>query len=276
MSLLEVIVLGITQGITEFLPISSDGHLILVPAILGWQRFGLGFDVVLHSATLMATIAYFRRDVRRLLTGMLSRAEERAPDRRLAWLLIAATIPSALIALALEPLVEGVETLPMASQVSIVGGFLLLTGALLGGAEALARRGRHSIQHAEEIPLRHAILIGIAQSLAVAPGLSRSGTTIAAGVALGIRRDEAARFSFLLSIPIVTAATAKKVIIDVGLQGGTLPAALPLTVGLVTTALVGYGAIALLLPFVRRHSLWVFAIYTAIAGTAILVTNVLS
>ncbi|MHB8760816.1 MAG: undecaprenyl-diphosphate phosphatase [Coriobacteriia bacterium] len=276
MSLLEAIVLGITQGITEFLPISSDGHLILVPAILGWQRFGLGFDVVLHAATLMATIAYFRRDVWRLLTGMLSRAEERASDRRLAWFLIAATIPSALIALALEPLVEGVETLPMASQVSIVGGFLLLTGALLGGAEALARRRRHSIQHAEEIPLRHAILIGIAQSFAVAPGLSRSGTTIAAGVALGIRRDEAARFSFLLSIPIVAAATAKKVIIDVGLQGGTLPAALPLTVGLVTTALVGYGAIALLLPFVRRHSLWVFAIYTAIAGTAILVTNVLS
>ena len=275
MSLLEAIVLGITQGITEFLPISSDGHLILVPAILGWKRFGLGFDVVLHAATLMATIAYFRHDVWRLLTGLLSRTEERARDRRLAWFLIAATVPSALIALALEPLVEGVETLPMASQVSVVGAFLLLTGALLGGAEALARRRRHSIQHAEEIPLRHAILIGIAQSFAVAPGLSRSGTTIAAGVALGIRRDEAARFSFLLSIPIVAAATAKKVIIDVGLQGGTLPAALPLTVGLVTTALVGYGAIALLLPFVRRHSLWVFAIYTAIAGTAILVTNVL-
>ena len=275
MSLLEAIVLGITQGITEFLPISSDGHLILVPAILGWKRFGLGFDVVLHAATLMATIAYFRHDVWRLLTGLLSRTEERARDRRLAWFLIAATVPSALIALALEPLVEGVETLPMASQVSVVGAFLLLTGALLGGAEALARRARHSIQHAEEIPLRHAILIGIAQSFAVAPGLSRSGTTIAAGVALGIRRDEAARFSFLLSIPIVTAATAKKVIIDVGLQGGTLPSALPLTVGLATTALVGYGAIALLLPFVRRHSLWVFAIYTAIAGTAILVTNVL-
>ena len=276
MSLLEAIVLGITQGITEFLPISSDGHLILVPAILGWKRFGLGFDVVLHAATLMATIAYFRHDVWRLLTGLLSRTEERARDRRLAWFLIAATVPSALIALALEPLVEGVETLPMASQVSVVGAFLLLTGALLGGAEALARRARHSIQHAEEIPLRHAILIGIAQSFAVAPGLSRSGTTIAAGVALGIRRDEAARFSFLLSIPIVAAATAKKVIIDVGLQGGTLPAALPLTVGLVTTALVGYGAIALLLPFVRRHSLWVFAIYTVIAGTAILVTNVLT
>lgn len=276
MGLLEAVVLGITQGITEFLPISSDGHLILVPAVFGWNRFGLGFDVVLHAATLLATVAYFRRDVWRLLTGLLSRGEERAGDRRLAWFLIIATIPSVIVALSFEPLVDQVETFPMATQVTIVGAFLLVTAALLGGAELLARRGTHHISTAEEIPLKQALIIGFAQGFAVAPGLSRSGTTIATGVALGIKRDEAARFSFLLSIPIVGAATAKKVLLDVLLEGQALPPAPALAAGLVATAVVGYGAIALLLPYVRKHSLWAFAIYTLVAGTAILVLNVLS
>lgn len=273
MGLLEAIVLGITQGITEFLPISSDGHLILVPALFGWRRFGLGFDVVLHAATLLATVAYFRRDVWNLITAVFSRSAERAGDRRLAWFLVLATIPSAVIALAAEPLVERVETLSMSSQVTVTSVFLLLTAALLGGAELLTRRTAHRVDDVHAIPLKQALLIGIAQGFAVAPGLSRSGTTIAAGVALGIKRDEAARFSFLLSIPIITAATAKKVLLDVIIGGEALPPAVPLAAGLITTALVGYAAIALLLPYVRKHSLWAFAIYTALVGTAILVTN---
>jgi undecaprenyl-diphosphatase len=274
--ILEAIVLGITQGISEFLPISSDGHLILVPALFGWDRFGLGFDVVLHAATLLATIAYFRADVWRLLTALFSKAAERARDRRLALVLIAATVPSVIVALGFEPLVDRVETLSMAAQVTIVGIFLLVTAALLGGAELIARRSSAHIASAEEVPLKRALAIGLAQGFAVAPGLSRSGTTIAAGVALGIQRDEAARFSFLLSIPIIGAATAKKILLDVIVGGEALPAAAPLAVGLVTTAVVGYAAIALLLPYVRKHSLWAFAIYTAIAGTAILTMSVLT
>lgn len=276
MDLLEAVVLGITQGVTEFLPISSDGHLILVPALFGWRRFGLGFDVVLHAATLLATVAYFRKDVARLLTALISNEEERARDRRLGWFLIIATIPSAVIALALEPLVNLVETLPMAMQAVVTALFLLATGVLLGGAELLSGRRAPEIEDAGDIPLKHALLVGIAQGFAVAPGLSRSGATIAAGVALGIRRDEAARFSFLLSIPIVLAATAKKVIVDVVIGGETLPPALPLAVGLAVTALVGYAAIALLLPYVRKHSLWAFAIYTGLAGTAILILNAIA
>ena len=275
MGIVEAIVLGITQGITEFLPISSDGHLILVPSLFGWQRFGLGFDVVLHAATLVATITYFRHDVWRLILGVFSKTEERARDRRLAWLIIAATIPSALIALALEPLVEGVETLPMSSQVTITGAFLVVTAILLTLAEIFARRTVHSVESAEEIPMKQALAIGVAQAFAVAPGLSRSGTTIAAGVGLGIKREEAARFSFLLSIPIIFAATSKKILLDVIIGGEALPAAGSLIIGLVTTALVGYAAIALLLPYVRKHSLAAFAIYTAIVGTAILVSSVL-
>lgn len=276
MSLLQAIVLGVTQGISEFLPISSDGHLILVPGLFGWQRFGLGFDVVLHAATLLATIAYFRRDVVRLARSLFTRHPEHRADRHLARVLIVATIPSVIIALAFEPLVERVETLPMASQITIVGGFLLVTAALLAGAELLSRRARSTFDAAEDVPWHQAVLIGIAQGFAVAPGLSRSGTTIAAGVALGIEREQAARFSFLLSIPIVTAATAKKVLIDVLLQGEALPPAGPLIAGLLATALVGYVAIAILLPYVRKHTLWAFAIYTALVGTAILVMSVLT
>ncbi|MHB8706017.1 MAG: undecaprenyl-diphosphate phosphatase [Coriobacteriia bacterium] len=273
MSPLQALILGITQGITEFLPISSDGHLILVPALFGWERFGLGFDVVLHAATLAATIAYFRRDVGRLAVALVTRGTGRVRERRLAWVLIAATVPSVIVALGFEPLVERVETLAMPVQVAIVGVFLLVTAALLGGAELLARRVEHTTDAAEDISWPRALGIGLAQGFAVAPGLSRSGTTIAAGVALGLKREEAARFSFLLSIPIIGAATAKKILLDVIVGGEALPAALPLIVGLVTTAIVGYGAIAVLLPFVRKHSLWAFAIYTAIAGTAILVST---
>lgn len=273
MSAFQAFILGITQGITEFLPISSDGHLILVPALFGWQRFGLGFDVVLHASTLAATVAYFRKDVWRLAEALFSRAAEQARDRRLALFLIYATIPSVIIALAFEPLVDRVETFAMTTQVAIVGVFLLVTAALLGGAEFLARRVKSTTNLAEDISLRNALIIGFAQGFAVAPGLSRSGTTIATGVALGMRRDEAARFSFLLSIPIIAAATSKKILLDVIVGGEALPPALPLIVGLVTTAVVGYGAIALLLPYVRKHSLAAFAVYTAIVGTAILVWN---
>ena len=273
MDALQAVVLGITQGITEFLPISSDGHLILVPWLLGWKRFGLGFDVVLHGATLLATVAYFRADVARLARGLFSRNETLARDRRLAWVLLAATVPSVIVAFAFEPLVETVETLSMQSQTAITAVFLLLTAALLAGAEWLGRRSRTTVALAEDIDLRRALTIGFAQGFAVAPGLSRSGTTIATGVALGMKRDEAARFSFLLSIPIVTAATAKKVLLDVIIGGEALPPAFPLMIGLITTAVVGYAAIAFLLPYVRRHTLAIFAVYTALVGTAILVAR---
>ncbi|MCE5203816.1 MAG: undecaprenyl-diphosphate phosphatase [Coriobacteriales bacterium] len=275
MNAFQAFILGITQGVTEFLPVSSDGHLILVPALFGWKRFGLGFDVVLHAATLLATIVYFRHDVARLLVALVTRAPERARDRRLALVVLGATVPSAALALGLEPLVERVDGLPMSTQTTVAAVFLLVTAALLAGAEAIATRVSKHIPSAEDISWPRALIIGVAQGFAVAPGLSRSGTTMAAGVALGLEREEAARFSFLLSIPIVAAATAKKVLIDVVIGGEALPGVVPVAVGLVTTAVVGYGAIALLLPYVRKHSLYVFAIYTAVVGTAILVTKLL-
>lgn len=284
MGILEAIVLGVTQGITEFLPISSDGHLIVVPWLAGWERFGLGFDVMLHAGTLLATVLYFRADLALLAMALMRPRPATERERKLAVVLLGATLPSVAVVLALEPFVSGVELQPMEQQVVITALGLLATTAFLGGAELLARRSRGTAVSGsdgigatatspEALPQASwpvALGIGFAQGFAVLPGLSRSGTTIATGHALGMRRDEAARFSFLLSVPIVAAATAKK-LFDIAGGEGVLPGVGVTLAGVAITTLVGYAAISFLLPFVRRHSLWWFAAYTAVLGTAILV-----
>lgn len=279
MEILQAIVLGITQGITEFLPISSDGHLILVPALFGWSRFGLGFDVALHAGTLLATIVYFRVDLWHMLSALFSKAPEKARARRLGWLVVLATIPSVVVALAADPLVSKVEMLAESTQLTIVAGFLLFTAFLLAGSEFLGKRMAARAGHAlasEELPTMKALIIGFAQGFAVAPGLSRSGTTIATGLALGMDREQSARFSFLLSVPIVAAALAKKVLLDVIVDGAPMPPLSVTMVGVVTTAIVGYAAISFLLPFVRKHSLGWFAAYTALVGAGILFVQFLA
>jgi undecaprenyl-diphosphatase len=271
--LLQAVVLGIVQGITEFLPISSDGHLILVPSLLGWERFGLGFDVMLHLGTLLATVLYFRKDVAALSLGLVSRGPERARDRRLAWLLLATAVPSVVVVLALEPFVDGVELRPVAEQIAISAWGLLATTVLLGGSEILGawqhRRGVTD-EDSAALPWPKALGVGFAQGFAALPGVSRSGTTIATGQALGMARGEAGRFSFLMSIPIIGAATAKK-LLDLAQGQGTLPPLEVTLVAIAVTTVVGYGAIWFLLPFVRKHSLWWFAAYTGVAGILLLV-----
>lgn len=272
MGLFEVVILAIVQAITEFLPISSDGHLILVPTLAGWERFGLGFDVALHLGTLIATVLYFRRDVLKLIRGLFSRTPENARDRRLSWVLLAATIPSVVVVLMLESFVSGVESRPVNEQIVISAWGLLITTVLLVASEAIAwfeKKRQVPCDDAAAISWPKALLIGFAQGFAALPGVSRSGTTIASAQALGMTRGEAARFSFLLSIPIIGAATAKK-LLDVVTGEGTLPAPVLVLVGVTVTAVVGYGVIGLLLPFVRKHSLLWFAAYTAIAGILLL------
>lgn len=272
MQLLQAVVLGIVQGITEFLPISSDGHLILVPSLLGWQRFGLGFDVVLHAGTLLATCVYFRKDLFELARSAFSSSAEHARSKRLAWAVVATAVPSVVVVLALESFVDGVERRPVPQQIAISAWGLLATAAVLGISELIsARRAASSPEMpAEDLSWGRVFGIGFAQGFAALPGLSRSGTTIATGQALGMKRGEAARFSFLISVPIIAAATAKK-LLDIVQGQGSLPPLAPTLVGLVVTTLVGYGAIAFLLPFVRKHSLWWFAAYTAVAGILLLV-----
>ncbi len=272
MQLLQAIVLGIVQGITEFLPISSDGHLILVPSLLGWERFGLGFDVVLHAGTLLATCLYFRKDLLELATSAFSNSAEKARSKRFAWAVVASAIPSVVVVLAIESFVDGVEMRPVPEQIAISAWGLLGTAAVLGISELItARRASTKAEiPAEDLSWGRVFGIGFAQGFAALPGLSRSGTTIATGQALGMKRGEAARFSFLISVPIIAAAIAKKSL-DL-LQGqGSLPSAPVTLTALVVTTVVGYAAIAFLLPFVRKHSLWWFSAYTAVAGILLLV-----
>lgn len=284
MGIVQAIVLGIVQAVTEFLPISSDGHLILVPSLLGWDRFGLGFDVMLHAGTLAATLAYFRKDVWALLLSLVKPTAANARERRLSFLLIGATVPSVLVVLALESFVDGVEARPVDQQIVISAVGLLITTVFLGVSEIIARREKrvagdadltsddpvHQQSDSADLPWWKAIAIGFAQGFAALPGVSRSGTTIATGQALGMTRGEAARFSFLMSLPIVGAATAKKAL-DIASGEGSLPSIGATVAGVLTTAVVGYGVIGLLLPFVRKHSLWWFAAYTAVAGILLLV-----
>ncbi len=272
MALLEAVVLAVVQAITEFLPISSDGHLIPVPSLLGWERFGLGFDVMLHVGTLIATVAYFRSDVARLARALFSSHSELASDRKLAWMLLGATIPSVFVVLALEGFISGVESRPVDEQIAISAVGLLVTSVALGVSELIARaekKRQTPTEDASEIPWGKALAVGFAQGFAALPGVSRSGMTIATGQALGVTRGESARFSFLMSIPIVSAAAAKKVL-DLMQGEGSLPP-LPVTlIAITVTAVVGYGVIWFLIPFVRKHSLWWFSAYTAIAGILLL------
>lgn len=284
MGILEAIVLGIVQGVTEFLPISSDGHLILVPSVLGWGRFGLGFDVMLHAGTLLATLAYFRKDVWSLLMSLVRPSADNAHERRLSFLLIGATVPSVIVVLALEPFIDGVESRPVNEQIVISAIGLLITSVVLGVSEIVARREKraagdtdltsddpaHQQADSAALPWWKALTIGFAQGFAALPGVSRSGSTIATGQMLGMTRGEAARFSFLMSLPIVGAATAKKALDILGGEA-SLPSVGVTLAGVITTTIVGYAVIGMLLPFVRKHTLWWFAAYTAIAGILLLV-----
>lgn len=177
MGFIEAVVLAVVQAVTEFLPISSDGHLILVPSLLGWQRFGLGFDVMLHFGTLIATLAYFRRDVARLAKGLFSADPARGADRRMAWMLIGATVPSVAVVLALEPFIDGVETRPVEQQIVISAVGLLVTSVVLGASELIAyaeKKRTPAIEDAATIPWWKALTVGFAQGFAALPGVSRS------------------------------------------------------------------------------------------------------
>jgi len=170
--LLEAVVLAIVQAITEFLPISSDGHLILVPSLLGWERFGLGFDVMLHVGTLIATVAYFRADVGRLARALLSSEAERGADRKLAWMLLGATVPSVVVVLALEGFIGGVESRPVNEQIAIAAVGLLFTSVTLGASELIARAEKKRqlpTQEASDIPWWKALSVGFAQGFAALP-----------------------------------------------------------------------------------------------------------
>ncbi len=263
MTIWQAILLGVLQGLTEFLPVSSSGHLVIVPHLLGWPDPGLALDTMLHLGTLLAIVVFFWGDIWRLVRAALVSLQRRSladPDSRVAWSLVVATIPGALLGFFFEDFFERLFGMPRAAA-----AFLLVTALVLVVSEVVGKRFRPIAA----LSWIDALAIGLAQSLAIAPGISRSGSTIAAGMLLGFHREEAARFSFLLAIPITLGSGAFQLL---KLIGGTSAPAAPAVVlsGMVAAAVAGYLAIAALLALLRRQNLLVFAVYCAALGLAVL------
>ena len=262
MTILQAIILGIVQGITEFLPISSSAHLVLVPYIFDWQLPAdqiFSFDVLIQLGTLVAVIVYFRKDLYELIVGFFSALLKRdwgSGSFRLGILLILASVPAGIIGLALKDLVEKVF-----HHAGITGLFLIVTAGILLLAERLGKRERT----AGEQKWGDALIIGLFQALSIFPGISRSGATIAGGMLRNLRREEAARFSFLMSIPVLFMAGLVSAL-DLG-GSADLSGFLPvLLVGFFVSALVGYASIHWLLSFLKTRPLYVFSIYCAVIG----------
>jgi undecaprenyl-diphosphatase len=251
-SVLHAFVLGIVQGLGEFLPISSSGHLIVVPWLVGWPDSGLAFDVALHLGTLFAVAFAFLRDWKRLLVafaqGILARRPFASADARLVWYLALATVPGALAGKLLEQRAETAFRSP---------GLVALMMALLGVVLWAADRRAGTARDEREMPLSHALLIGLAQALAIVPGTSRSGATISMALFLGRRRDDAARFSFLLALPITLGAALVKVPHLLGASAERVP----VLVGMLAAAVSGFLAIRLLLAYVRTRTYLPFVQY---------------
>lgn len=256
MNLAEAIILGAVQGATEFLPVSSSGHLVLAQHLIdGFDQPGIVFDVTLHVGTLLAIAIYFWRDLRGLCTCLWRRDPAAPEERRLLTLLIAGSIPTAVIGLAFKHQIEKMFENPV-----LVAGMLLVTGTLL----FIADRYRPGSRREASLTATDAVITGIAQGIAVIPGISRSGSTIVALLLRGVSGETAARFSFLLSMPAVGGAALLS-LKDAGqLSPGDLPVYLA---GAGAALLVGLLAIHLLLDVLRRRRLGWFAIYCWLAGT---------
>ncbi len=265
MSLVQAIVLGIVQGLTEFLPISSSGHLRIVPAFLGWEDPGAAFTAVIQLGTMAAVLLYFRADLLRIATAWLvslrDPARRGALDARLGWYLIFGTVPIVIFGFALKDQIEN-----GARDLHLIGLMLIVFGLVLLAAEAVSRRDRDI----ETITRRDAIVVGFAQALALIPGVSRSGATISAGLLLGFDRVTAARFSFLLSIPavVLSGLYELKDVLNGSAEGAVGVG--PTIVATILAFITGYAAIALFLRFLTTHSTAVFVAYRVALGAAVL------
>ena len=267
MTLLQALLLGITQGLTEFIPVSSSAHLALLPFWLNWDfspEVVFLFGVLVQMGTLLAVIVYFFGDLLGMLRSGLQAIRERdlqnyPQARQLIWLIIA-TIPAALAGFFLNDIVESAFSNPRAIAV-----FLLVNAAILIGAELLRKHARAL----SDMRLPDAVLIGLMQILALFPGISRSGSTISAGIFRGFTREAASRFSFLMSIPIMVGAGAFS-LFDLGDSAALRENLIPLLAATVCAAITGYFAIRWLMSYLRRKPLLIFALYCAVIGLATL------
>jgi len=267
---LQSFILGIIQGLTEFLPISSSGHLVIIPNLLGWNIADkFIFDVLVQVATLIAVISYFWKDLlaigKAMIKGLLDRSLLANPDSRLGWMLLLSSVPAGLIGIILKELVEDAFRSLIATGIA-----LLITSILLVVAENVGKR-KYDLR---DVSWFTALWIGFFQVMAIFPGISRSGATISGGMTKDLKRPAAARFSFLMSIPIMLAAGLLEVfelikrpdVLDL------LPVYIP---GFISAAVVGYIAIRWLIKYLQRHSLYIFVIYCALMGIISVVAGLL-
>jgi undecaprenyl-diphosphatase len=263
MDALQAIVLGIVQGLTEFLPISSTGHLRIVPAFLGWEDPGTAFTAVCQLGTMAAVLIYFRADLIRIARAWLRSLRDPSVrddlDARMGWYLIIGTIPIALIGFAFKDTIKS-----GGRDLYVIGIALVVFSFVMLAAERAARQDRR----VATITRRDAIVVGVAQALALVPGVSRSGATISAGLFLGFDRAAAARFSFLLSIPAVVLSGLFE-LKDVGDGGGAGAGAT--LIATVLAFIVGYASIAFLLRFLVNNTIGVFVGYRIVVGALVLV-----
>jgi undecaprenyl-diphosphatase len=261
MGLGYLVLLAVVQGLTEFLPISSSAHLILLPRLLATVDQGLRFDVAANTGTFLAVLVYFRREIAAMTVAALSssRDPQRTRDRRLAWLVALGSVPVLICGFLFRDLVATLGRDPL-----LIAGTSIVFGVLLAVVDRVGRRTRTL----HDVTLGDAAFIGLAQALALVPGTSRSGITMTAGIAANLRRDEAARFSFLLAVPAGAAAAAWEAIGFA--RGGEWGTWWQLLLVVVLSAVVGVAVIHFLLGFLRTRSLLVFAIYRIVLGLVIL------
>lgn len=261
MTFLQSLVLGIVQGLTEFLPVSSSAHLVLVPFILNWTldpTKAFIFDVLVQLGTLVAVIAYFWKDLLEIFKAVIAGIRSKKPleeaNSRLGWFIVLATIPAGLGGLLLKSQVEAAFSSPVLTAV-----LLFVTAVMLTLAELFTRKQRDL----ESVSALDAVVIGVCQLLAIFPGISRSGATISGGLSRGLKREAAAKFSFLMSIPIMLAAGLLSVVdlIQIPDVGSFLPV---LSIGFLVAMVVGYLSIRWLLNFLKSRSLFPFAVYCAV------------
>ncbi len=270
MTILQAIILGVVQGLTEFLPISSSGHLLLVPWLFNWHflldnpDLNKTFDVALHLGTFVAVVLYFWRELGRLI-GAWARSivgrDLADPEARLAWLLIASTIPAAIVGVLLEDFITNTLGKPW-----MIGVALIVFAAFMYLVDHVARLDRDL----SALTWLDAVLIGVAQALALLPGVSRSGVTMMTGLLVRLDRESAARYSFLMSIPVIGGAAAFKGI-EVARDGLPPGTATPFAVGIVSAALSGLAAIWFVLAYLKRHNFNLFVVYRIALGVGVLI-----
>jgi undecaprenyl-diphosphatase len=262
MSLIQVIILGAVQGLTEFLPISSTAHLALTPWFFGWADPGLGFDIALHLGTLVALLLYFRVEWLRLAQGgvALLRGKRGDPHGRLTVFLVLATIPALIAGALLSDFADRSLRHPL-----VIASALIVLALALVAAERFGSRQTKM----ENISTADALAVGCAQALAIIPGVSRSGVTITAGLFRGLTREAAARFSFFLSTPVIAAAVSKAMV-DGARHGFPAVETSALIIGVVVSGIVGYLSIAFLLRFLATHSTHVFIYYRIVLGLVVI------